>query len=289
MYGTVVLKMGFPGGSGVKNLPANEGDAGSMPGSGRSHRWGNATCSTIFTWRIPWTEEPGGLQSMRSKRAGHNWATEQQYQSSENGVFLLPVFQEAWCLVPPKRKARLPWRGPRWCGSGRQGSSSARSLPPACFQLDSHPCSCPAHLPLPEKRPALSPLYSLCIFSCLIIRAGTHSWGSYSLGSQESVLTLLTGTDTPGSPFPKPATVLTVRGPSGKSDRGSFPGLGGGQAVLLWGPFIRQDRNWRHPLLGHQEAEQTQGPPPGCPCSQVCWSWFSSDFCRSFFVFLKSF
>ena len=35
-----------------------------------------ATHSSILAWRIPWTEEePGGLQSMRSQRVGHNWAT----------------------------------------------------------------------------------------------------------------------------------------------------------------------------------------------------------------------
>ena len=31
-----------------------------------------ANCSSIFAWRIPWTEEPGGLQSMRLQRLGHN-------------------------------------------------------------------------------------------------------------------------------------------------------------------------------------------------------------------------
>ena len=30
-----------------------------------------ATCSNILAWRIPWTEEPGGLQSKGSKRVGH--------------------------------------------------------------------------------------------------------------------------------------------------------------------------------------------------------------------------
>ena len=34
-----------------------------------------ATHSRILTWRMPWKEEPGGLQSMGSKRAGHDWAT----------------------------------------------------------------------------------------------------------------------------------------------------------------------------------------------------------------------
>ena len=34
-----------------------------------------ATHSSILAWRIPWTEEPGGLQSMGSQRVRHNWAT----------------------------------------------------------------------------------------------------------------------------------------------------------------------------------------------------------------------
>ena len=35
---------------------------------------------SILTWKIPWTEEPGGLQSMGSPRVRHNLATEQQEQ-----------------------------------------------------------------------------------------------------------------------------------------------------------------------------------------------------------------
>ena len=59
----------------VKNPPANAGDvrkAGSIPGSGRSSGEGMATCTSIPAWRIPWTEEPGGLQSMGSQRVGHD-------------------------------------------------------------------------------------------------------------------------------------------------------------------------------------------------------------------------
>ena len=36
---------------------------------------GNGTHSSILAWKIPWTEEPGGLQSMGSLRVGHDWAT----------------------------------------------------------------------------------------------------------------------------------------------------------------------------------------------------------------------
>ena len=57
---------------GVKNLSANVGDAGLIPGSGRSPGGGNGTHSSILTWKIPWREELGGLQLMESQRVGHN-------------------------------------------------------------------------------------------------------------------------------------------------------------------------------------------------------------------------
>ena len=56
--------MGFPGGSVVKNLPANEGDMGSALGWEEPLEKEMATHSNILAWEIPWTEEPGELQSM---------------------------------------------------------------------------------------------------------------------------------------------------------------------------------------------------------------------------------
>ena len=59
----------------VKNTPVNAGDAGDVgliPGSERSPGEGNATHSSIFAWKIPWTEEPGGLQSMGWQRVKHD-------------------------------------------------------------------------------------------------------------------------------------------------------------------------------------------------------------------------
>ena len=50
-----------------KHPPANEGDAGSIPGLEDALEEEMATHSSILAWRIPWTEEPGGLQSMGSK------------------------------------------------------------------------------------------------------------------------------------------------------------------------------------------------------------------------------
>ena len=46
---------------------------------------GMATHSSILGWRIPWTEEPGGLQSMGSQRVGHTWATNTRASSITRG------------------------------------------------------------------------------------------------------------------------------------------------------------------------------------------------------------
>ena len=107
-----VPPLAFPGGSAGKESICNEGDLGSIPGSGRCLRDGNsyslqysraplvaqtvknlpamretwvrslgweeplekgtATHSSILAWRIPWTEETARLQSMGSQRVGHS-------------------------------------------------------------------------------------------------------------------------------------------------------------------------------------------------------------------------
>ena len=69
--------VGFPGGSVVKNPSASAGaagDAGLIPESERSPRGGHGNLLQYSCWRIPWTEEPGGLQTMGSKRVRHDWA-----------------------------------------------------------------------------------------------------------------------------------------------------------------------------------------------------------------------
>ena len=62
-----MLKWGFLGSSSGKESTCNVGDLGLIPGLGRSLEEGVATHSSILAWRIPWTEEPGGLQSMGSR------------------------------------------------------------------------------------------------------------------------------------------------------------------------------------------------------------------------------
>ena len=77
--------MGFPGGSVVKNLPANAGDLGGDDSLENE----SATHSSTLVWRIPWTEEPGVLQSLWLQRVRHNLATKQQQKFISFNAILL--------------------------------------------------------------------------------------------------------------------------------------------------------------------------------------------------------
>ena len=66
-----ILPLGFPGSSDSKESACNAGDPGSIPKLGRSLEEEMAPHSSI-AWKIPWTEEPGGLQSMGSQRVTHD-------------------------------------------------------------------------------------------------------------------------------------------------------------------------------------------------------------------------
>ena len=70
-------------GSDGKESACNAGDPGSIPGLGRSPGEGNGNLlqysffffflnSSTLAWRIPWTEEPGGLQSVGSQKVRYN-------------------------------------------------------------------------------------------------------------------------------------------------------------------------------------------------------------------------
>ena len=64
--------MDFPGGSDGKASVYNAGDLGSISGLGRSLEKEMAIHSSTIAWKIPWTEEPGRLQSMGLQRVGHD-------------------------------------------------------------------------------------------------------------------------------------------------------------------------------------------------------------------------
>ena len=98
--------MGFPGGSVVKNLPANAGDACLIPGSGRSPGEGNATHSRILAWETPRAEEPGGLQFMGSQKnwtrlinSNHNIGTKAPIQVEFHNFRLRTRFLEHHCYL----------------------------------------------------------------------------------------------------------------------------------------------------------------------------------------------
>ena len=56
----------------VKNLPAKWETGVRSLGQDNPLEKGMSTDSSILAWRIPWTEEAGGLQSMQSQRIGHD-------------------------------------------------------------------------------------------------------------------------------------------------------------------------------------------------------------------------
>ena len=62
--------------------------------------------SSILAWRIPWTEEPGGLQSTGSQRVGHDWVTLLTYlvcrvhkHTADCAVSELALGKWGWCLL----------------------------------------------------------------------------------------------------------------------------------------------------------------------------------------------
>ena len=71
-----MYNQGFPGGSDSKESACDAGDLVSSLGWEDSLEEKMATHSSILAWRIPCTEEPGGLYSMGPQRIGHIRATE---------------------------------------------------------------------------------------------------------------------------------------------------------------------------------------------------------------------
>ena len=64
--------LGFPGASDSKESACNAGDPSSIPRLEDPLEEGMASHSSILAWKIPWTEEHGGLQSIGSQRVRHN-------------------------------------------------------------------------------------------------------------------------------------------------------------------------------------------------------------------------
>ena len=71
----IMFRSCFPGGSDSKASACSAGDQSSIPGLGRSPGEGNGNPLQYSSWKIPWMEVPGRLQSMGSQRVRHGWAT----------------------------------------------------------------------------------------------------------------------------------------------------------------------------------------------------------------------
>ena len=61
-----------------------------------------ATHSSVLAWKIPRTEEPGGLQSMESRRVGHDWATENAWKI--DSYVLTPIYMNDKIILQIERR-----------------------------------------------------------------------------------------------------------------------------------------------------------------------------------------
>ena len=80
-------KLGFPGGSVVKTVPANARYRDPSPGGEdppEEEVAAHSTLSSVLAWGTPWTEEPDGLQSVWLQRVRQDLATEQQQRNKLN-------------------------------------------------------------------------------------------------------------------------------------------------------------------------------------------------------------
>ena len=79
-------RKGFPSGSDSKQSACKLGEPGLVPGSERPLEKGGRVVLTLLAWKIPWMEEPGGLQSMGSQRVGHDWGINTHTHTEEREV-----------------------------------------------------------------------------------------------------------------------------------------------------------------------------------------------------------
>ena len=82
----------------VKNLPAMQEIRVQLLGQEDPLEKGMVTRASILAWRVPWTEEPGGLLSMGSQRVRHDWATNTHTSFYFKFTFLTQLVVMAHCL-----------------------------------------------------------------------------------------------------------------------------------------------------------------------------------------------
>ena len=117
----------------VKNPPANAwdlGNASSIPGSGRFPGEGMTTHSNNLAWRIPWTEEPGGLQSTVLQ----SWTELKRLCARARKRVCIERLLDTWRSGSQAGEERRGFRPPRTLKLAPQGARVPGSLPPERFQ-----------------------------------------------------------------------------------------------------------------------------------------------------------
>ena len=102
----------FPEAHTVKNLPAMQEIRVWSLGWEVPLEKGMAIHSSILAWRIPWTEKPGGLQSMGLQRVGHNWATN-THRIIDVLIRRGNLDIKGVCVCSQRRLLRALWEGGR--------------------------------------------------------------------------------------------------------------------------------------------------------------------------------
>ena len=146
----------------VKNLSAKAGNAGSTPGSVRSPEEETATHSRILAWRIPWTEEPGGLQSPGRDPAAGAGLPEQPALTHSRGTGWAGggFYPRPFTAVPRYLGTRLNSpETPRTHPSPQPGSAFPLPLP----GLPTASVAFWLFLIKPLPLPATGPLLKLCL------------------------------------------------------------------------------------------------------------------------------
>ena len=173
---------GSTDGSVVKNLPPTQKTQGP-----RVQSWGwevsleqeMATHSSILAWRIPWTEEPGGLQSMGLQRAGHDSTAQARMEMLQRSSFRRVLLDPGRGLISappiPSRNLDHPHPTQPHCVSGQLGGggsplekrSEAGRAAAAASLLTPPRC-----VPLLHPSEAGQPLLTA---SCVFTKASLHS------------------------------------------------------------------------------------------------------------------
>ena len=124
----------------VKNPPAMRETWVRSLGREDSPEEGMATHSSILAWRIPWTEEPGGLQSMGWKRVGHDWATKHSTVVSCHLV-ICELIRQVPALPSPQQMTRgeasAGW-SPTWISLQEGKDEDTHSSPCSAAMMRCH-------------------------------------------------------------------------------------------------------------------------------------------------------